>query len=272
MKNIRSLSLATFACMLCATACFNPKGDQALAEVAPKVGTGQGIIRKEMPVTAEQKVILKKLEQNVPNPRRGKPLPEASLKHYAPDWSEMTFTTLPYYDIDWTEFDASENPDKLLKCIKPVENGILFLGRLKGEPVLLIDAFEVDGEWWYTQCAQGQNLGRILAWLPARLAGADPDNYYCLPLAPHWMFVLHYDGRPEFYEKTGDQSYDAQGLTEILDASKKTRHANREFSDRERAKYGFPPVRSLQDEARAKKLNSERAKKEQREYWEKKKK
>ncbi len=260
MKNRHLLRFATFACVLCVTACFNPDTDKALTETNPKNDDG-GIVRKEMPLTAEQKVVLKKLEKIAPrfayNPATSKPYPEDCRDGFSPDWSKMTFTTLPYYEIDIRQFDKDDSPDKLAKSIKP-SKGILFLGRYKGVPAILIDAFEIDGEWWYANVEQGEGLTKCLAWLPGRLEAADPDNYYCIP-GHGWVFVLHYNGRPEFYNMACNFSDDADGMTRSLEGGKEERATRPNYFDKLFMKEVDFLIWTQEDMARVNKIGTQRA-------------
>lgn len=210
VKRAVDISLLVLACAAFA-ACGAPEAKQDAGDVA----TRGEVIRKEMPLTPEQQAILEELEPNVDRfscdvitrlPRN-----EEDRGYYAPPFSEITFSTLPVYELDLDMLFGDCASEHLMECIRQTGD-ILFLGRHKGRPVIMIQAVYVEGVWWPAIVRQGGALGGKLSWLPERLEAADPDNYYCIPQGMEWLFVLHYNGRPEFYTFTGAYHYDAGGF------------------------------------------------------------
>lgn len=160
-----SITIA-FACPILA-ACANPEAKHNKDEATQGAATRGGIVREEMPLNEEQQAILAEVKDKVSKfaDPAFSPKPEVFRRYFAPEFSELEFSTWPLYKIDFEEFKTDPSVKNLENCIVPSTH-TLFMGRHNGRP----EFYGMAGRYNFDTEGFAQELRSLLATAKANAA------------------------------------------------------------------------------------------------------
>lgn len=107
----------------------------------------------------------------------------------------------PAYELDIASFYADPSPEMLLSCLSPLENQMWYVGRGANGKTVRLDLLKEGGKWRVSGSID--DFGRVISWLPSKLAQADSKKYMEFNVFGNEYIVYFKDDKPVFHRITG---------------------------------------------------------------------
>ena len=116
----------------------------------------------------------------------------------------LDLEVMPYYEFDYEKFYLDPSPETLLKCLEEPDDKVYFSIKKNGEITYSLIAVKRNGEWQLGEFGEG--WGKVIAWLPAKLAEAGTTSYKIFRPCGLEYVVYMRNGEPVFCRITGEEA------------------------------------------------------------------
>ena len=128
------------------------------------------------------------------------------------------FCTLPYYELDVSEFVEDPAPGNLGKCIYPAKGRYFYFGKKDGEIIFNVTSvLQPDGQWLPGPMLTSLTYFKTrFSWVAREVARADDKKYYVLSTGVLDHVVIYQGGEPLFFDFPGRFRMDKERFARLV--------------------------------------------------------